>query len=85
MLEMSHHIIFPVSCILAAPFLPLQTREQMHLNDTSVHQVAESTAALMYTALLSSRKASGHSFTSVTGWVTKPEAFEKLRDELYFS
>ena len=83
MLEMSHNIIFPVSYILAAPFFPLQTREQTHLNDTRIHQVAESTAALMYTALLSSRQASGHGFTSVTGWVTKPVAFEMLRDELY--
>ena len=57
--EKSHKIISQVSYLLAAPFLPLQTRDQTHLNDARVHRVAEGTAALMYTALPSSQVATG--------------------------
>ena len=55
--EKSHEIILLVSYLLAAPFFPLQTRDQTHLNDTPVYRAAEGTAALMYTALLSSQVA----------------------------
>ena len=55
--ETSHNIILLVSYLLAAPFLPLQTRHQTHLNGARVHRVAKGTAALMYTALLSSQVA----------------------------
>ena len=58
--EKSHKIISLVSYLLAAPFFPLQTRDQTHLNDARLHGVAEGTAALMYTALL---KSSGHGRT----------------------
>ena len=68
--------ILSVIYLLHQQFLPLQTREHTHLNDTSVHQVAKSTVALTYTALLSSRQASGHGFTSVTGWATRPVALQ---------
>ena len=55
--EKSHKIISPISYLLAAPFLPLQTRDETHLNDARVHRVAEGTATLMYAALLSSQVA----------------------------
>ena len=42
-----------------------------------VHQVAEGTAALMYTALLSSQ-----GFTSVTVQVLRPAALENWRNDL---
>ena len=42
--EKSHKIISLVSYVLAAPFLPLQTRNQTHLNGTRVHRVAEAKA-----------------------------------------
>ena len=74
--EKSHKIISLVSYLLAAPFLELQTRDQTHLNDVRVHPVAKGTAALMYTALLSSQVATGPrlAFTSVTVQVMGPEA-----------
>ena len=55
--EKSHKIISPISYLLAAPFFPIQTRDETHLNDACVHRVAEGTATLMYTALLSSQVA----------------------------
>ena len=66
--EKSHKIISLDSYLLAAPFLELQTWDQTHLNDVRVHRVAEGTAALMYTALLSSQVATGPriALTSVT-------------------
>ena len=84
-LEKSHKIISPVSYLLAAPFLPLQTRDQTHLNDVSVYvyRIANSTAALMYIALLSNCQASGHGFTSVTGRVMSPVALENFQNELH--
>ena len=53
--EKSHKMISLVSYLLATPFLPLQTRDQTHLNDPCVHRVADGTATLMYTALRSSK------------------------------
>ena len=55
--EKSHKIISLVSYQLAAPFRQLQAKDQTHLNDALVHRLAEGTAALMYTALLSSQVA----------------------------
>ena len=66
----AHKIILPVSYLHAAPFLSLQTRDQAHLDNASVHRVGESTAALMYTVLLKSGHS--HGFISVTGRVTSP-------------
>ena len=52
--------LFLVGYLLAASFLCLQPRDRTHLKDASVdlHQVAASTAALVYAALVLS---SGHS------------------------
>ena len=55
MLEKSHKIISLVSYLLAAPFLPLQFRDRTYLNSERVHRVVEGTAALIFTALLSSQ------------------------------
>ena len=59
-------IYFLVSYLLAALFLCLQPRDRTHLKDASVdlHQVAASTAALMYAALV---LASGHSVMQASG------------------
>ena len=61
----SHKIILLVSYLLAAPFLPLQTRDYIHLNDAPVHRVAEGNAALMYTALFSSQLVTAHGLFSL--------------------
>ena len=69
-----------VSYLLAAPFLPL-TRDQTHLNDVGVHRVAEGTAALMYTALLSSQVATACLHVSDCS-SHESLALENLRNEL---
>ena len=61
--EKSRKIILLVSYLLVSPFLPLQTRDQTHLNDARAHRATEGTAALMYTVLIC--KSSGHGFSSL--------------------
>ena len=56
--------------------------DQTHLNDARVHRVAKGTAALMYTALLSSTSGKRLIFTSVTVQVTSHLALENLRNEM---
>ena len=69
--------------LLAAPSLPFQTRDQAHLNDANVHRLAESTAALMYTALLSSvKQLPTSSFQWLVELRASPVALENWWNEL---
>ena len=80
--EKSHEIISLVSYQLAAPFRPLQTGDQTHLNDARLHRVAKGTAELMYTALLSSQVVTACLHVSDCSSHESRIALENLRNEL---
>ena len=69
--EKSYKIISPISYLLAALFLPLQARDQMHMNDVRVHRLGEGTAAVMYTALFSSQVATAHGYNLFRNKLTR--------------
>ena len=78
--EKSRKITLLVSNLLAAPLLPLQTRDQTRLKNARVHRVAKGT---MNCAPLKS-STSGHGYTSVLVGVQvkSPVALGNLRNEL---
>ena len=77
--EKSQKIISPISYLLAAPLLPLQTRDQTHLNDARTYSSRRDCIVDVHCSPLES---CGHGFTSVTAQVMSPVALENLLNEL---